>query len=250
MSIVVRIRKGEGPFWGALKGVARKALHAHIPVFALTKPLFGVLYGVHVGLREGLLWSLRFFWYEPLFRSRCAFVGEGFRMEKLPYLTGRGRIVLGDRVRLSGKSSFGFSNRLHADPELCVGDDTFIGHDCHFAVAASVRVGSHCLLAGRVRVADFDGHPLDAARRRAGEPTPPEGMRPVVIGDDVWIGTGAVILKGVTVGDRSVVGAGAVVTRDVPPDVVVAGNPARVVRRLAAPAARVTANGTPAAAEK
>src|SRR5439155_16972078 len=143
-------------------------------------------------------------------------------MEMLPYLTGRGRIVIGRWVRLSGKSSIGFSNRLHAEPELVIGDETFIGHDCSLGVADSVRIGRHCLLAGRVRVADFDGHPLDAGQRRANEPTPREGVRPVVIGDDVWIGAGAVILKGVTVGDRSVVGAGAVVTKDVPPDVVVA----------------------------
>ena len=185
-----------------------------------------MLYGVHVFGREGLIWALRFFWYEPLFRSQCVSVGEAFHMESLPYLTGRGRIVLGDRVRLSGKSSFGFSNRLHAHSELVIGDDTFIGHDCSFGVAGSVRIGKHCLLATRVRVSDFDGHPLDAGRRRAKEPTPPEGIRPVVIGDDVWVGAGAVILKGVTIGDRSIVGAGAVVTRDVPPDVVVAGNPA------------------------
>jgi maltose O-acetyltransferase len=74
--------------------------------------------------------------------------------------------------------------------------------------------------------------PLDAERRRAGEPSPPESVRPVVIGNDVWIGTGAVILKGVTVGDRSVIAARAVVTRDVRPDAVVAGNPARVVKYL------------------
>jgi maltose O-acetyltransferase len=55
-----------------------------------------------------------------------------------------------------------------------------------------------------------------------------------VIGDDVWVGNGAMILKGVTIGDRAVVAARAVVTKDVPPDTVVAGNPARVVKTLLA----------------
>jgi maltose O-acetyltransferase len=81
-------------------------------------------------------------------------------------------------------------------------------------------------------VFDLDGHPLDADERRAGQPTPASAVRPVEIGDDVWVGTGALILKGVTVGPRSVVAARAVVTADVPADVVVAGNPARVVRHL------------------
>ena len=77
----------------------------------------------------------------------------------------------------------------------------------------------------------------------SGEPTPPEGIRPVTIGDDVWIGANALILKGVSIGDRAIVGAGAVVTKDVAADVVVAGNPARVVKRLGAPADRATENG-------
>jgi acetyltransferase-like isoleucine patch superfamily enzyme len=130
---------------------------------------------------------------------------------------------------------FLFGNRADTHPELIIGDDTFIGHGCSFAVSCSVKVGKHCLLAGDVQVSDYDGHPIDAGRRRAGEPTPPEGIRPVVIGDDVWIGAGALILKGVQVGDRAVIGARAVVTRDVPPDTVVAGNPARVVKQLAPP---------------
>jgi acetyltransferase-like isoleucine patch superfamily enzyme len=232
MSIFQKVRKGEGPFWGTLKAVARWALALHVPVGPLNRPLFRLLYAIHVGGRETLIWALRFFWYEPLFRSQCASVGKGLQIEKLPYMTGSGRMTLGHRVRLSGLSSIGFSNRLRPDPEFTIGDCTFIGHDCSFNIASSVTIGSHCLVAGGVRVYDFDGHPIDAARRRAGEPFPPENSKPVVIGDDVWIGTGALILKGVTVGPRSIVAARAVVSGDVPPDVIVAGNPARIVKRL------------------
>jgi acetyltransferase-like isoleucine patch superfamily enzyme len=232
MSLATKIRKGEGPFWGALKRTILGALRFHLPVSAPTRPIFRACYLLHVAAREGLIWALRFFWYEPLFRSQCTSVGAGFRMEKLPYMGGRGRLVIGRGVRLSGKSAFGFSNRAHAEPELIIGDDTFVGHACVINVAKSVRIGRHCLLAGGVRMADFDGHPINAARRRAGMPTPPETIRPIVIGDDVWIGSGASILKGVTVGDRSIVGAGAIVTKDVPPDTIVAGNPARVIKHI------------------
>jgi acetyltransferase-like isoleucine patch superfamily enzyme len=210
-------------------------LSFHLPVFWLTRPIFRGLYALHVGVREGCGWAARFFWYEPLFRSQCDSVGPGLCMDTLPYINGKGRIVLGERVRLGGKIDIIFSNRLY-EPELIVGDDTFIGHACSINAARSVRIGRHCLIAGSVRLADFDGHPIDADRRRGKEPTPPEGIRPIVIGDDVWIGSSALILKGVTVGDRSIVAAGAVVTRDVPSDVVVAGNPARVVKHLASDA--------------
>jgi len=71
-------------------------------------------------------------------------------------------------------------------------------------------------------------HPLDAARRRAWW----EHARPITIGHGAWLGSGAIVLPGVSVGEEAVVGAGAVVTRDVEPRTVVAGNPARVIRRL------------------
>jgi acetyltransferase-like isoleucine patch superfamily enzyme len=230
-----KARRGRGPVWGLLKRAALAVLTFHLPVTRVTRPVFSGLYHLHVFGREGIAWTLRFFWFEPLFRSRCESVGESFRMELLPYITGRGRINIGRSVRLSGKSSFGFSALLWGagrTPSICIGDDTFIGHDCSFSVASSITIGEHCLLAGGVTVRDIDGHHSDALARRESQPQPPEAVAPVIIGDDVWIGAGAIILKGVTIGERAIVGAGAVVTRNVPADCIVAGNPARVVREL------------------
>jgi acetyltransferase-like isoleucine patch superfamily enzyme len=235
MSLRSKLREGKGPVWGPLKRVVRGVLNFHLPVNAVTRPVFRGLYRVHVGVREGWIWARRFCWTEPLFRSQCEAVGWGLRIEELPYIVGSGDIKLGANVRLSGKSSITFGTGAGGRPELAVGDGTFIGHACGFVVGSSVRIGRHCLLATGVMVYDQDGHPLDADRRRAGEPTPPDQVRPVVLGDDVWVGFGAVILKGVRVGDRAVIAARSVVTKDVPADAVVAGNPARVVRAAAAP---------------
>lgn len=234
MSLLTKLRRGEGPFWGPLKRSAKAVVAFHLPVNAVTRPVFRVLYRLHVAVRELWVWTRRFFWNEPLFRSQCESVGRGFRMEELPYMGGRGRIVIGERVYISGRISVGFNNRSGFDPELIIGDGTFIGHQCGFNVARAVRIGKHCYIAAGCAIVDQDGHPLDAADRRAGMPTPPEGIAPVVIGDDVWLGFGVTVLKGVTIGDRSVVAAGAMVTKDVPPDSVVAGNPGRVVKSLAA----------------
>ena len=95
------------------------------------------------------------------------------------------------------------------------------------------------LVAGGVTVADSDFHPLEPLARLADtialSPVgdrgrrPPVEARPVVIGDDVWIGYNATVLKGVRIGDGAVIAPGAVVTRDVPPGVEVAGNPARPI---------------------
>lgn len=205
---------------------------AHLPMVGPLHWAFGGCYALHVAARESIALVAKFCWYEPLWRSQCAEVGRNFQMEQLPYLFGHGRIVLGSNVRLSGKSSIIFSHRPSSPPLLRVGDGTFIGHNCSLHIADAVTIGEHCLIAGGVRISDNDGHPLDPIRRRRNEAMPREAIRAVSIGDDVWIGAGAQVLKGVAIGDRSVVGAGAIVARDVPSDVVVAGNPARIVKRL------------------
>ncbi len=106
-----------------------------------------------------------------------------------------------------------------------------------------VEIGSYCLISWNVGIADSDFHPLDPEARRQDAlalapyyskqpPRPAIRTKPVRIADNVWIGMGAVILKGVTIGENSVVAAGAIVTKDVPPNCVVAGNPATIVKHL------------------
>lgn len=228
MDTTTAVSRRPGLAW--LKAAVRYVLHFHVPVSGVTRPLFAGLYHFHVIVREAIIWALRFFWYEPLFRSQCSSVGERFQMEELPYITGNGKIHIGSDVRLSGKSTIGFGNRIYTAPELRIGDGSFVGHNCSFAIAQSIIVGRHCLIAGGVRIADFDGHPMEAAARRRNDSVPASSIKPVLIGDDAWIGAGAQIMKGVHIGDRAIVGAGSVVTRDVPPDSIAAGNPARVIK--------------------
>jgi maltose O-acetyltransferase len=107
-----------------------------------------------------------------------------------------------------------------------LGARAFANANCVFLDCAEIRIGDNFQAGPGVQLLTPE-HPLDAVARR-GEET----ARPIVIGDDVWIGGGAIVLAGVTIGDRSVIGAGSVVTKDVPSDVVVVGNPAKIVRRL------------------
>jgi maltose O-acetyltransferase len=116
-------------------------------------------------------------------------------------------------------------------PSISIGNRTFVGHGCTFSAARNIVIGSECLVSAGVRIHDNDGHPMDAAKRRAGETISLADVQEVRIEDGVWIGAGAVILKGVTIGRDSVIGAGAVVTRDVSAGSTVAGNPARDVTR-------------------
>lgn len=90
----------------------------------------------------------------------------------------------------------------------------------------SITIGDHVNLGGNVRIFDHDFHSLDPATRRSQDDTKHVRTAPVVLGDDVFVGTNSIILKGVTLGDRCIVGAGAVVTRSFPADSIIAGNPA------------------------
>ena len=103
-----------------------------------------------------------------------------------------------------------------------LGDGVFLNFNCVILDVVEISIGDRTQIGPAVQIYAAD-HPRDAETRRAGL----EFGRPVRIGSDVWIGGGAIILPGVTIGDGAVIGAGSVVTRDVAPDVTVAGNPAR-----------------------
>jgi len=107
-----------------------------------------------------------------------------------------------------------------------LGERVFFNFNCVVLDVCPVRIGDHSLFGPAVQIYT-PLHPLSARERRLAE-----FGKPVVIGDDVWVGGGAIILPGVHIGSRTVIGAGSVVTRDVPDDVFAAGNPCRVIREL------------------
>lgn len=108
-----------------------------------------------------------------------------------------------------------------------VGDNFFANFNFVVLDEGKVRIGDNVFIAPNVGIY-CAGHPLDVGRRNRGL----EYARPVTIGDNVWIGAGVQILPGVTIGAGSTVGAGSVVTCDVPPNVVAAGNPCRVIHTI------------------
>jgi acetyltransferase-like isoleucine patch superfamily enzyme len=147
-----------------------------------------------------------------------------------------GRIRLGDGVVLLSKgrryhTAIYHPTRLMTDSSVTatieIGDHTRInGASIH--ATDRITIGKRCLIGANVTILDGDGHGVALADREQTNPV----SRPVVIEDRVWIGINSIILKGVHIGAGAVVGAGSVVARDVPPETLVAGNPAQVVRSL------------------
>lgn len=105
-----------------------------------------------------------------------------------------------------------------------IGKNCFANYGCVLLDVCEIRIGSKTQIGPNVQILTAD-HPRDATARDAGL----ECGQPIEIGENVWIGGGAIILPGVNVGDNAIVGAGAVVTKDVAADTTVAGNPARIL---------------------
>lgn len=110
---------------------------------------------------------------------------------------------------------------------LSIGAHSFVNYGAVFLDTAPITVGRHAQIGPNVQLLT-PTHELDAERRRAGW----EKGVPITIGDNVWLGGGAIVCPGVTIGSNTVVGAGSVVTKDLPGGVLAVGNPARVVREL------------------
>jgi acetyltransferase-like isoleucine patch superfamily enzyme len=146
-----------------------------------------------------------------------------------------GRIILGERVRIMSDIT-PVELAAGAGARLVIGARTFLNYGCSLGAMELIQIGERCLIGNYVNIIDNDFHDLEQRDRMP-------ASRPVIIGDDVWLGTRAIVLPGVHIGQGAVVGAGSVVTRDVPAWTVVAGNPARVVRQLTPPQDGSTAGG-------
>lgn len=109
---------------------------------------------------------------------------------------------------------------------ISLGERVFFNFNCVVLDVCRVTIGDFAMFGPAVQIYTAT-HPLDALERRTRE-----FAKPITIGDDVWVGGGAILCPGVTIGPRTVIGAGSVVTRDVAADVFAAGNPCRVIRSL------------------
>jgi maltose O-acetyltransferase len=167
--------------------------------------------------------------------STCRRV-EGVPVVLQPVLfVGPGQVVLGEGVQFGWKSSplfyTGYCHVETTTPDACIeiGDRTEFNNNLMIkSEGAGIKIGKDGLFGAGVEIFDSNFHDLHPDRRKAGT----QLMAPVEVGDNVFVGMGVKILKGVTIGSDSVIGAGSVVSSSIPAGVVAAGSPARVIREL------------------
>jgi acetyltransferase-like isoleucine patch superfamily enzyme len=171
-------------------------------------------------------------WYvEIKLRPQFASLGKHYTFMKPWYVVVSGEnIHMGESptvvAEADQKVRIGVWGREQGQGAIYIGDAVMISPGTRISASDEIRIGDGVMFANGAYVTDSDWHGIYDRVERDPEP------RPVCLKDNVWVGDHATVLKGVTVGENSVVAAHAVVTRDVPANVVVAGNPAKVVKEL------------------
>ena len=168
-------------------------------------------------------------------RRTLTIAGRRIETDGMLFIGPRMQLQIGKRakVKLGRFVWIGHGTKIRChEGEVEIGAKTVIGQDCTISAYRRVRIGEQCVIADRAMFIDFDHNVADteAPIRRQGI-----YMREVEVGNNVWIGYNAQVLRGVRVGDNSIIGANSVVTRDIPANAVAAGTPARVIRMREAP---------------
>jgi acetyltransferase-like isoleucine patch superfamily enzyme len=175
-----------------------------------------------------LFW--RYLWRRLLTPAGRRWASDG------PFFLGRGlelKIEPRGQVRFGRFVWIGDGTKIRCHEGLVeIGEKTVMGQECTISAYQRVRIGEQCVIADRTMFIDFDHGMVEVER-----PVRLQGIykRDVEVGNNVWIGYGACILRGVSVGDNSVIGTNAVVTKDVPANAIVGGVPARIIRMREAP---------------
>jgi acetyltransferase-like isoleucine patch superfamily enzyme len=206
----------------------------------LPPPMSRAMHVGHVATTKVVENMRRIFVAQPIFRAYCAECGPNLRTgDRIHYVQGSGDLIVGRDVWLDGEITFTFAASFSERPTLIIGDGTGIGNRCEITVGKRITIGKNCILSGYITMFDSNGHPSDPVERRNKKPPAPEEVRPITLGDDVWIGKYAIVSPGVRIGDGAIISAGTVVRRHVPAYGVVAGNPAQLMFRLKQPARTV-----------
>lgn len=136
------------------------------------------------------------------------------------------QVKIGQRCVVEPDVYFKFDGICKPGPNIIIGDHTFVGRGCEFNVTRQVVVGKHCLIASGAKFIDHD-HGTEYGSLMGPQPSTASA---ILLGDDVWVGSNAIILQGVRIGSGAIVAAGAVVRTDVGEYDVVGGVPARVLK--------------------
>lgn len=230
-TMIMKIKRRETPFYDKLyhlikrlrKGSIIPSIYIiHRPLYTLTRMLISFRW-----MLQEKLWSI------PLFKSIVKKCGTGLSLPNgVPWLDSQThlQIEIGNNVTIA-KASF-FAGHIHNHPILKIGNNTTIGYNTMISVNERVEIGNNVMIAHNCFIADCDGHPLDPMRRMNHESVTIDEVKPIIIGNNVWVGSGTVILKGTEIGDNTVISSNSVISGKILPNKIMMGIPARAIKSL------------------
>lgn len=188
--------------------------------------------GIFRKIKNILFASLRIWKFKAL--SDCKSVSGKPEIAYPVLLKGEGNIRFGNKVKIGVElspgfySGYGYIEARNPESSIEIGNNVRLNNGFSIVALQKITIGDNVLVGLNFMVTDSDFHHLQPSERF--HPNPPSEQ--VSIGNNVFIGTNVTVLKGVAIGDNSVVGSNSVVTKNVPDNVIVAGNPARIIREL------------------
>jgi acetyltransferase-like isoleucine patch superfamily enzyme len=157
--------------------------------------------------------------------------GKTLMANGMPSIDNKGKIVIGNHTFIDSGARMDRVSLWteNANAVITIGDGCNI-RGCEICAREKVTIGDACFIAPRVYIWDNDGHSTSIDRKK--RHTLNSEIKPIYIGSNVWVCASSYILKGVTIGDNSIIGAGSIVTKDVEPNCLYGGNPAKFIKKL------------------
>lgn len=185
-----------------------------------------------MSIRNFFFVSFRILKYKWL--SNCSAVSGKPKLFHPLLLQGRGKISFGSNVQIGVTASpnfyshYSYLEARNAESEISIGNNVSINNAFSAVAFSKITIHDNVLIGVNCAIIDNDGHNLSIDKRTSDE----VNAAPVVVGENVFLGDNVTLLKGVTIGKNSVIGNGSIVTKDIPENVIAAGNPATVIRNL------------------
>ena len=224
-TLLFKIRKRESRFYSKAKDILMALNQLNFPA---PKLIYRPMYEFVILWRFLSHFIMEKFLYVPIFKARCEKCGRGLSLPNgIPWIEGNLKIIIGDDVSID--DNIFLSGHVQDKPLLTIGNRVGLGYKAVISVGKNIQIGNDCMIAGECFIADNDGHPIYPAARLRRDAVSEKDIKAIIIEDNVWIGTRAVILKGVTIGKGSIISANSVVTRSIPAYSIAMGIPAKVI---------------------
>lgn len=204
-----------------------------LSIISIIVNVFHFFYNYKVSQLLSQGWSMLYtLWVKQEFKSfgTKSYLSYPLYLKGGKYISIGEGVGFGKRLRLEAWEKY---NETTYEPQIMIGNHVSIGHDCHFGAIGKLQIGDNTLIASKVFITDHSHGTTDTSNLQ----TPPikrdlYSKGDVIIEDGVWIGEGVAILSGVTIGQHSIIGANSVVTKNIPPNSIAGGIPARIIKSV------------------